>query len=108
MDGTFTAGETSRLAGFAKPWMLGYLEREGIFVREHSEDSRHGRARKYTYADVVVLRAINRLLEIGARPARIKSIISRLGQKEGLNGTREQVEMLSRTLGTRLFITDKD
>lgn len=108
MDPSFTAGEASRLAGFAKPWMLGHLEREGIFVREHSSDTRHGRPRKYTYADVVILRSINRLLEIGARPARIKAIISRLGQNEGLSGTREQVEALSRALGTRLFITEKE
>jgi len=108
MDGTFTAGEASRLAGFAKPWMLGHLEREGIFVREHSEDTRHGRARKYTFADVVILRSINRLLEIGARPARIKTIICKLGQIAGLSGTRDQVEALSRALGTRLFITEKE
>jgi len=96
------------LAGFAKPWMLGHLEREGIFVREHAEDTRHGRARKYTFADIVILRSINRLLEIGARPARIKAIISTLGKISGLSGTREQVEALSRTLGTRLFISEKE
>jgi DNA-binding transcriptional MerR regulator len=107
MDAVFTAGEASRLAGFAKPWMLVHLEREGIFCREHAGDRRHGRARKYTFADVVILRSINRLLEIGARPARIKKIISGLGQLKGLAGTREQVEALSRGLGTRLFVTDK-
>jgi len=108
MEATFTAGEASRLAGFTKPWMLGHLEREGTFVREYVGDRRHGRARKYTFADVVILRSINRLLELGARPARIKAIICRLGQKEGLCGTREKVETLSRSLGSRLFITDKD
>lgn len=108
MRPTFTAGEASRLAGFTKPWMLGHLEREGIFVREHSRDSRHGRARKYTFADIVILRSINRLLEMGARPARIKTIISQLGRTKGLTGTRKQVEALSRTLGTRLFITESE
>jgi len=88
--------------------MLGHLEREGIFVREHAEDTRHGRVRKYTFADVVILRSINRLLEIGAPPARIKTIICRLGKEAGLAGTRDQVEALSRGLGTRLFITEKE
>ena len=108
MNPTFTAGEVSRLAGFEKPWMLGHLEREGIFCREHCGDKRHGRPRKYTFADVVILRSINRLLQIGARPARIKTIISRLGQIEGLTGSRRQVEALSRRLGTRLFVTEKE
>lgn len=88
--------------------MLGHLEREGIFRREHYTDKRHGRPRKYTFADVVILRSINRLLELGARPARIKHILSTLGQVEGLYGTRKRVEALSRGLGTRLFVTDKE
>lgn len=108
MRPTFTAGEASRLAGFAKPWMLGHLEREGIFCREHSGDRRHGRPRKYTFADVVILRSINRLLQIGARPARIKKIVSQLGRMEGLSGSRRQVEALSRNLGTRLFVTENE
>jgi len=108
MKPVFTAGEASRLAGFAKPWMLGHLEREGIFRREHVTDRRHGRCRKYTFADVVILRSINRLLELGARPARIKEIVSRLGQLEGLNGSRKRVEALSRKLGTRLFVSAKE
>ena len=108
MDPDFTAGEASRLAGFARPWMLVHLEREGIFSREHAGERRHGRARRYTFSDVVVLRSINRLLEIGARPARIKKILSELGQLQGLAGTREQAEELARGLGTRLFVTDKE
>lgn len=107
MQPTFSASEASRLAGFEKPWMLVHLEREGIFRREHAGERRHGRARQYTFADVVILRSINRLLQIGARPARIKKIISELGTLSGLDGTRRQVEALSRTLGTRLFVTDK-
>ena len=45
---------------------------------------------------------------MGARPARIKTIISQLGRTKGLTGTRKQVEALSRTLGTRLFITESE
>lgn len=107
MRPSFSASEASRLAGFEKPWMLVHLEREGIFRREHAGERRHGRAREYTFADVVILRSINRLLQIGARPARIKKIISELGALKGLDGTRRQVEALSRNLGTRLFVTDK-
>lgn len=88
MKGIFTAGEASRLAGFEKPWMLGHLEREEIFIREHATDRRHGRAKKYTFGDVVILRAINRMLVLGARPARIKQVIASLGELDGLNGSQ--------------------
>lgn len=70
-----TAREVSRLAGFKKPWMLNHLERSAIFFPEIPKDGRHGVHRAYTFRDLVVLRAINRILELGARPARIKSAI---------------------------------
>lgn len=71
----FTAREVSRLAGFTKPWMLNHLEREEIFVPEISRAVHHGKHRNYTFRDLVVLRAINRLLELGARPKRVKQAI---------------------------------
>jgi DNA-binding transcriptional MerR regulator len=70
-----TAREVSRLAGFKKPWMLNHLERERTFVPEIPKDGRHGIHRNYTFRDLVVLRAINRILELGARPARIRAAI---------------------------------
>lgn len=108
MRATFTAGEASRLAGFKKPWMLAHLEREGIFVREHFEDRRNGRARKYTFSDIVILRSINRMLELGARPARIKKVIAALGRLNGLAGSQRDALRLVQTSGTCLFVTDRD
>jgi DNA-binding transcriptional MerR regulator len=91
MKAVFTAGEASRLAGFSKPWMLAHLEREGIFVREHVTDRRHGKVRKYTFADIVILRAINRLLALGARPARIKSLLANLSMLPEFRGSQRSV-----------------
>jgi len=108
MKANITAGEVSRLAGFRKPWMLGHLEREGIFVREHCEDRRHGRARKYTFADVVILRSINRMLELGARPARIKQVIAKMGSLSGLSGSQRGALSLVQKAGTCLFVTEKE
>lgn len=71
----FSAREVSRLAGFAKPWMLNHLEREDIFLAETPRSKHHGKYRTYTFRDLVVLRAINRLLALGARPKRIKAAI---------------------------------
>lgn len=107
MKADFTAGEASRLAGFKKPWMLGHLERERIFVREYYTDRRHGRARKYTFSDIVILRAINRMLELGARPARIKSVISALGSLDGLSNSYREALRFVKCAGTTLFVTDQ-
>ncbi|MHA7820621.1 MAG: MerR family transcriptional regulator [Erythrobacter sp.] len=70
-----SAREVSRLAGFEKPWMLNHLEREEIFAPEVARSTHHGKHRQYTFQDLVVLRAINRMLELGARPKRIKTAI---------------------------------
>ena len=75
-----TAREVSRLAGFTKPWMLNHLEREGTFLPEHPRDKSHGAHRRYTFRDLVVLRAINRVLKLGARPARIRKAIHTFAQ----------------------------
>ena len=108
MNANFTTGEASRLAGFEKPWMLGHLEREGIFVREHRTDRRHGRVKKYTFADIVILRAINRMLVLGARPARIKTVIATLGKLEGLNGSQRTIQALLNSIGTCLFVNEHE
>jgi len=74
MEG-FSAAEASRLAGFEKPWMLNHLERERTFVPEKRRERQHGKHRSYTFRDVIILRAINRLLQLGARPKRIRDSI---------------------------------
>jgi DNA-binding transcriptional MerR regulator len=76
----FSAREVSRLAGFEKPWMLNHLEREEIFVPETEREKHHGRRRSYTFRDLVVLRAINRLLKLGARPKRISEALSQFAK----------------------------
>jgi DNA-binding transcriptional MerR regulator len=76
MDRGFHTSEVARLAGFKSVLMLNYLERVGIFKPENPREPHHGKHREYTYRDLVVLRAINRLLEMGARPKRIASAIS--------------------------------
>jgi DNA-binding transcriptional MerR regulator len=76
MDRGFYASEVSRLAGFKSTVMLNYLERVGTFQPENLRIPHHGKNREYTYRDLVILRAINRLLEMGARPKRIAEAIS--------------------------------
>lgn len=76
----FKASETARLAGFSSPQMLNYLERSEVFERESAGQKHHGKARSYTYRDIVILRAINRLLELGARPKKIQQALRKFGE----------------------------
>jgi DNA-binding transcriptional MerR regulator len=108
MKPAFTAGEASRIAGFEKPWMLGHLEREGIFIREHASDRRHGKVRKYTFADIVVLRSINRLLRLGARPARIKQVLLTLAKIGQLKGSQRTVLARLTKLDGSIIVSNSD
>jgi DNA-binding transcriptional MerR regulator len=105
MDADFTSDEVSRLAGFKKRWMLEHLEREKTFIRENHEDRANGRRRKYTFGDLLILRAINRMLELGARPARIRQVINCIRDIEGFPSTREAARQATTALGKRLFVT---
>jgi len=72
----FSAQEIARLAGFKSTLMLNYLERSGTFVPDKHRDPHHGKHRLYTFRDLVVLRCINQLLTMGARPKRIAAAIA--------------------------------
>jgi len=58
--------------------------------------------------DLLILRAINRMLLLGMRPARIKSVVAKLAEAKGFVDNREAMELLVQTLGVRLFITQDD
>jgi hypothetical protein len=55
---TFLVHEVVVLTGFTK-YMLDYLAREDIFAPSSTEKSSRGVRRRYTYEDVVLLRALN-------------------------------------------------
>ena len=75
MDGGYSALELSWLAGFKTTVMLNYLERSGIFLPESERTPHHGKKRQYSFRDLVVLRSIKRLLDMGVRPKRISQAI---------------------------------
>ena len=105
MELLYKAAEVSRLAGFEKPWMLGHLVREEIFVRCGIQNRKHGNVRKYNFTDLLILRTINRMLALGMRPVRIKSVIAQLSKIEKLSSSREAAEELVRQFGVRIFVT---
>jgi DNA-binding transcriptional MerR regulator len=92
----FTALEVSRLAGFDTTLMLNYLERSGTFTRERCGAAHHGKWRSYTFRDLVVLRAINRLLHFGARPKRIQEALSAFALIEKLPNDADSLAEFAR------------
>ena len=106
MDG-FTAKEISRLAGFEKPWMLNHLEREGTFVPENCGPKHNGKHRKYTFRDLVVLRAINRLLELGSRPRRIKNSIETFAELSEISNDADKLSAFANASGHFVVTSSK-
>lgn len=105
LDG-FTAREVAGLAGFNTSLMLNYLERAGIFEREHCTGPHQGKRRLYSYRDLVILRAINRLLLLGARPKRIEEAMRTFRQIENLPHDAKSLEEFARK--SSLFVVTAD
>lgn len=63
---TYSASEARGLCGYNRVAMLDYLERQRVFVPEVKRLKIRGKARQYTFKDLVVLRAIKTLLDHGA------------------------------------------
>lgn len=68
----FTTPEAAAVAGFSTPYMLDYLARTGVVRPSIAPSPGRGRRRLYNYSDVVLLRALGRLLERGIPVRRFK------------------------------------
>lgn len=88
-DKGFTCRQAARLAGFDNHMMVDYLCRQKLVVPSLRSAPGRGRARLYTFWDVVLLRAINRILSAGIPVARLKKGLSDL-QKELKSLTPEE------------------
>jgi DNA-binding transcriptional MerR regulator len=77
--------------------MLDYLCRQGIVIPSGSEVRGRGRARRYTFADIVLLRVISKLLDQG---------ISVLRCKKSLLAMRRHRPNMMRFLGKKYLLTD--
>jgi DNA-binding transcriptional MerR regulator len=89
--------------------MLDYLERVEVFEREELRDPKrnsrhHGLRRKYTFRDIVVLRAIASLLDRGVSVHRIKQATAAFSRDEKFSCDRERVR--HGATATQYFVTD--
>lgn len=102
----FTAAEVARLAGFKTVLMLNYLERSGTFTRQYDGPAHHGKRRVYTFRDIIILRAINRLLQLGARPKRIVEAMATFSEVAGLPQDIDALAEFARK--SSLFVVTSD
>lgn len=73
---TYTAKEAMRLTGFQSVAMLDYLQRSGTFLPRRQKVKRRGKERKYEFRDLIVLKAIKRLLDSGASVANLRKSLA--------------------------------
>lgn len=97
---SFTATEASLLSGLTQA-MVNYLCRGGIVVPTGGARRGHGRARQYTFGDVVALRLVAKLSQNGVSPLRMK---------KGLQGLRKHHPEITLTSlpGSHIVTNGKD
>jgi DNA-binding transcriptional MerR regulator len=85
--------------------MVNYLERQNIYRGELiPEEPKKGIRRRYTFRDLVILKAISDLLRKGVSVKKIRAAIDKLKTESGLKFIPNGVEYNSEII--RYFITD--
>jgi DNA-binding transcriptional MerR regulator len=78
---SFDARRAAHLCGFKSTAMLDYLQRSGVFVAKRRDGERRGKGRRYDFRDLLVLKAIKRLLDSGASVANLKKSLAEFQNK---------------------------
>jgi DNA-binding transcriptional MerR regulator len=78
----FFVHEAAALTGFTKD-MLDYLASQEIFVHSGSPRGRPGLRRRYTYADVVVLRALHQICSSSRRIKHLRKALAKFHAEVG-------------------------
>jgi DNA-binding transcriptional MerR regulator len=92
----FTVQEAARIVVLSVD-MLNYLSRYGIVIASGSRECGRGRPRRYTFADLILLRAIAQLLQRG---------VSVLRLKQSLVAARKRGQATAELLSRRYLLTD--
>lgn len=69
---TYSAREAMRLCGYETIAMIDYLQRSGVFLNRRRRSSGRGSRRRFVFRDLVILKAIKRLLDAGVSVAILK------------------------------------
>lgn len=76
----FTAAEAARLSDLSRT-MVDYLDRIEVIKPLGPHNRCRGRSRRYAFADVVLLKAVKRMLDAGLSVKRLKQAFSELADK---------------------------
>jgi DNA-binding transcriptional MerR regulator len=77
----FSTKEAAKIAGFKTGMMVDYLHRMGIVTPSSRPRPGRGKKRLYTLGDLVLLRAVRRLLDTGLSVSRLKKSIEVIRKK---------------------------
>lgn len=108
-ESPINAKRAAAVAGLS-PQMLDYLEREGVFEREQVRTDaqaarrQRGIPRRYTFRDLVVLRAVSRLLSKGMSVRRIRQAIELFCRASRFECDRGQISFDAAAV--QFFVTD--
>jgi DNA-binding transcriptional MerR regulator len=72
----YSAERARVLCGFKSVAMIDYLQRSGVFVPRGRKEKRKGKGRRFEFRDLIVLKAIKRLLDSGASVANLKKSLA--------------------------------
>lgn len=98
---TFTTFEVSVLTGFTK-YMLDYLLRDGIYVPVGPQG--RGLKREYSYADVVILRALNTICAGKGKIRHLRRSLAAIRDEIGPLQPGQRLERLMFVLGDELCL----
>jgi DNA-binding transcriptional MerR regulator len=94
--GSFSSAQAARVAGLSLH-MVDYLCRNEIVIPSTPVLRGRGRTRRYTYADIILLKIVSRLLDQG---------ISVLRCKKSLTALRRRNPNTPRLVSKKYFVTD--
>jgi DNA-binding transcriptional MerR regulator len=104
VEAYFTTSEVQRIVGFGSASMVDYLHRTGV-VKASIQGSRgRGRPRLYSYADLLLLKALKQILDKGIAVARLKKAQDQFRQIHAEHA--DPTESIARFLitdGTKVF-----
>lgn len=103
---SYSAKRAVSLVGFGSVAMIDYLQRVGVFIPLGKKGARgRGKARTFTFRDLLVLKAIKRLLDSGASVANLKKALEEF---QKLNWSADPVTLEDPTGIIRYFVASRD
>jgi DNA-binding transcriptional MerR regulator len=104
----FTTSEAKRITGFDSVMMLHYLKNEGIVRPTKLGKRGRGRTCRYSYGDLVVLKAVKRILDAGITTTKLKRAIQHFQKQYKNKSVNDEVNKSFAVIDDRvIFFDDK-